>query len=153
MDATVQKSLLDEPKKPQEEDKIGYKYRKQTVADLLGTLKAETRDPTLKEMVEALELKLTMLCDEVAAYVDDVPRKMNVNNSSLKDVFEQIAESIRDMPDSPRAALQRICNAQYDAQRIPDLSEATRRAGYEEGYRDAGQGQQTFVGDIDIDID
>lgn len=127
-----------------------YKWRDHTVQEFLGLLK---EDPEAVEVCEALGRRLQEQCDKVASYIEDVPRGMSIKNEALREVFYQIAEAVRDIPSSPHTAAQRACVAKMDAARIPDLNAETRRAGYEEGYRDAQEKATKFAGHIDIDID
>lgn len=138
----------------QEEDrKLGHKYRKQSFCDIMKQLQKDLVDPQTRELVEVACIKLQAVCDEVGHYIEDVPRGMNVSNPGLRDVFEQLAECIRDLPSSPITSVQRACVARYDASRIPELSTETRRAGYEEGYRDARKASATVAGEFDFDLD
>jgi 3-hydroxyacyl-CoA dehydrogenase len=114
----------------------GHKYRKLTSVEVAEKIKEITDNKEIHDMVDQMFVKVANTCDEIAMYVESVPRHMNIKNQVLEEVFEQIAESIRDIPDGPRCALQRACNARYDAARIPELGSEIRRAGYEEGYRE-----------------
>lgn len=156
-----QVSMLPEPAQSEEEikaaaaaeAKLGYEYRKKSLVQMLEDIKGLTDNKEIHNLTRFVLVRLTQYCEEVASYVNDIPRGMGVKQASLCDVFEQVAESIRDIADAPNLAMQRAQNAKFDAARIPEISGEVRREGYEAGYRDAQKNRQSFTDDFDIDID
>jgi hypothetical protein len=153
--------MLPEPAQSEEEikaaaeveAKLGYEYRKKTLIQMLEDIKNLTDNNEIKNLAKFSLVRLHQYCEEVASRVDDIPRTMGMRHASLRDVFEQVAESIRDIPDAPQQAVLRAQNVKYDASRIPELSSEVRREGYEEGYRDGRKNHVVFTDDVDIDID
>jgi len=134
--------------------KKAHEWRNKSAQDLVNDIKAETKNKKVQLQIDMVLARVQEVCTRIAEYIEDVPRGMKYRNDEMRNIFEQVADAVREIPYSPRHSQALACAAKVDAAKIPDLYQATRDAGYEEGYRQALQkGAKHLTSDLDIDID
>ena len=138
---------------PKLEQNPGHTWRKKTARSLINDAKLASANPLVCQMLDFALMRFDQTCDAVAMHVADVPRGMGIKNNALRDVFEEIAEAVKYIPDGLDAAAGKAAEAKRDAADLPDLSAETKRIGFEQGYKEGVSGAQSTLGDFDIDID
>ena len=144
---TVQDGEKDEQLKKNE-------WKNKSARNITDEVKSNTKSKKVQADIDMILLRVSETCEQLALYVEDIPRGMGYKNVEIKEVFENLAESIRCIPDAPRTAAKLACYAKTDARKIPDLYEATRKIGFEEGYLNALQSKPVkLTNDLDLDFD
>jgi hypothetical protein len=154
MSQVAQEETLSVQEPDEDLKKQQFEWRNKSAQDIVNDIKGETKNKKVQLQIDTILARVEQTCEAVAYSVEDSVRKLGLDNVHLRNVFQDVAESIRHIPYSPRVALNYATSAKIDASKVPDISSEFKQMGFEEGFRSALQGKsQQLVSDVDIDID